>query len=78
MRIAIVTESFRPDVNGVAHSVLRVAEHLVRRGHRPLVIAPRPAGGVPGGENAPGYPVVRCLRAIMPAGSLSGSSSARC
>jgi phosphatidylinositol alpha 1,6-mannosyltransferase len=43
VRIAIVTESFRPDVNGVAHSVVRVAEHLVRRGHHPLVIAPRPA-----------------------------------
>ncbi len=29
MRIAIVTESFPPDVNGVAHSVVRAAEHLV-------------------------------------------------
>ncbi len=38
----IVTESFPPDVNGVAHSVLRVAGHLVQRGHQPLVIAPQP------------------------------------
>jgi phosphatidylinositol alpha 1,6-mannosyltransferase len=66
MRIAIVTESFRPDVNGVAHSVLRVAEHLVRRGHRPLVIAPRPARGVPDDEGAPGYPVVRVPSLPMP------------
>ena len=40
MRIAIITESFPPDVNGVAHCVVRVAEHLVRKGHHPLIIAP--------------------------------------
>lgn len=45
MRVAIVTESFPPEVNGVAHSVLRAAEHLVRRGHQPLVITPAPARG---------------------------------
>ena len=48
MRIGIVTESFPPEVNGVAHSVLRVAEHLVARGHQPLVIAPQPATWQPG------------------------------
>ncbi|MFJ3793260.1 glycosyltransferase family 4 protein [Kitasatospora sp. NPDC090091] len=36
----IVTESFAPQLNGVAHSVLRTAEHLVARGHSPLVVAP--------------------------------------
>ncbi|MFJ4190617.1 glycosyltransferase family 4 protein [Kitasatospora sp. NPDC089509] len=45
MRVAIVTESFPPEVNGVAHSVLRTAEHLLRRGHRPLVVTPAPARG---------------------------------
>jgi phosphatidylinositol alpha 1,6-mannosyltransferase len=40
MRIAIITESFPPDVNGVAHSVLRVAEQLLHRGHHALIVAP--------------------------------------
>lgn len=68
MRIAIISESFAPDVNGVAHSVVRVAEHLVQRGHQPLVIAPSTgsarravAGAYPTGPAlaAPSYPVVR-------------------
>jgi phosphatidylinositol alpha 1,6-mannosyltransferase len=42
MRIALVTESFLPDVNSVANSVVRAAEHLLRRGHEPVVIAPQP------------------------------------
>ncbi|MBN0047671.1 glycosyltransferase family 1 protein [Streptomyces actuosus] len=45
MRVVIVTESFPPDVNGVAHCALQTARHLADRGHLPLVVAPAPAPG---------------------------------
>ncbi|MFF0082699.1 glycosyltransferase family 4 protein [Streptomyces canus] len=73
MRVVIVTESFPPDVNGVAHCALQTARHLVDRGHLPLVVAPATASGPGHGADAlapcpvvrvpslplPGYPQVR-------------------
>ena len=65
MRVAIITESFPPDVNGVAHSVQRVTELLAKQGHHPLVIAPKP----PRDAGDPGtfpYPVVRVPAVPLP------------
>ncbi|MEU4656986.1 glycosyltransferase family 1 protein [Streptomyces sp. NPDC023723] len=71
MRVVIVTESFPPDVNGVAHCALQTARHLVDSGHAPLVVAPAPAPGTRPDPCAPcpvvhvpslplpGYPQVR-------------------
>ncbi|MFG3036413.1 glycosyltransferase family 4 protein [Streptomyces sp. NPDC048330] len=70
MRVVIVTESFPPDVNGVAHCALQTARHLVRRGHSPLVIAPAVADPAADADAPcavvrvpslplPGYPQVR-------------------
>ncbi|MGO9190972.1 MAG: glycosyltransferase family 4 protein [Streptosporangiaceae bacterium] len=80
MRVAIITESFPPDVNGVAHCVLRVTELLTSYGHHPLVIAPRPPGdrrvraGEAPGERGAGekeaasfpFPVVRVPAVPLP------------
>jgi len=61
-----VTESFPPDVNGVAVTATRVAEHLVLRGHQPLVIAPEPARSSPTLDSSLGYPVVRVPAVGLP------------
>jgi phosphatidylinositol alpha 1,6-mannosyltransferase len=40
VRIALVSETFTPAVNGVVNSVRQVADRLAQRGHEPIVIAP--------------------------------------
>ncbi|MFX4272300.1 glycosyltransferase family 4 protein [Propionibacteriaceae bacterium Y1685] len=47
MRVALVTESFLPQINGVTHSMMRVLEHLQRAGHTALVVTPGTAGQTP-------------------------------
>jgi phosphatidylinositol alpha 1,6-mannosyltransferase len=65
MRIAIITESFPPDVNGVAHCVVRVAEDLARKGHHPLVIAPETARSAAADGQLP-FPVERVPSVSLP------------
>lgn len=67
MRIAIVAESFLPNVNGVSNSVLRVLEHFRRTGHEALVIAPdTPRGQAPAGTEHNGVPVHRVPAIMFP------------
>jgi phosphatidylinositol alpha 1,6-mannosyltransferase len=54
MRVAIVTESFFPQVNGVTNTVRHTVDRLLETGHEPLVIAPGPGLG--------GYRSVRVVR----------------
>jgi phosphatidylinositol alpha 1,6-mannosyltransferase len=66
VRVAYVTESFPPDVNGVAHTAVRVAEHLVSRGHEPLIIAPEPARGQALPDPSFDFPIVRVRSVGLP------------
>ncbi|MDT3400590.1 glycosyltransferase family 1 protein [Streptomyces sp. B1866] len=66
MRVAIVTESFPPDINGVAHCALQTAQHLHRRGHHPLVIAPAGPHDAPADDTPYPYPIVRIPSLPLP------------
>ncbi|WP_205740688.1 glycosyltransferase family 4 protein [Haloactinopolyspora alba] len=61
MRVAIVTESFLPQINGVTNSVCRVVEQLTRRGHTVLVVAPGE-----GESSYAGQPVARVASFTLP------------
>ncbi|WP_217239550.1 glycosyltransferase family 1 protein [Streptomyces sp. AC555_RSS877] len=65
MRVVIVTESFPPDVNGVAHCAFQTARHLVDRGHLPLVVAPATVAGSGPDALAP-CPVIRVPSLPLP------------
>ncbi len=74
LNIDFVTETFPPEVNGVAMTVGRLVEGLRRRGHAVQVVRPRQGNGDGGGEGEiavaglplPGYPG---LRLGLPAGN---------
>ncbi|MCJ0903886.1 glycosyltransferase family 1 protein [Rhodococcus sp. ARC_M6] len=67
MRVAIVAESFLPNMNGVTNSVLRVLEHLDRAGHDALVIAPDTVGSEPSAPTEhEGVQVIRVPAVMVP------------
>jgi phosphatidylinositol alpha 1,6-mannosyltransferase len=61
MKVAIVTESFLPLVNGVVNSVRQVVDHLISTGHEALIIAPGP-----GPTSYRGVQVVRVRSVAVP------------
>ncbi len=54
LKVAIVTESFLPSINGVTNSVIQVIQTLKESGHDVLIVAPKS----PGSEYL-GFPVIR-------------------
>jgi phosphatidylinositol alpha 1,6-mannosyltransferase len=67
VRLAIVAESFLPNVNGVTNSVLRVLEHCRRTGTEAIVIAPdTPPGEPPAELSHLGFPVYRVPARMVP------------
>ncbi|WP_344888958.1 glycosyltransferase family 1 protein [Nonomuraea antimicrobica] len=55
MRVAIVAESFLPQVNGVTNSVCHILDHLAAGGHEAIVLAP--AGAPPAYAGFPVHPI---------------------
>lgn len=66
MRVAIVAESFLPNINGVTNSVLRVLEHLHREGHEGIVIAPGARNGQEEVSDYLGFPIRRVPTVKVP------------
>ena len=61
MRVALISESFLPQVNSVTNTVRHVVDRLLEIGHQPLVIAPGPGLG-----DYRRVPVVRVRSARLP------------
>jgi len=74
LRIAVVTETYPPEINGVANTMRQLVLGLTRRGHEVIVVRPRqaadgPRSGAPVGQVlVPGLPIpgYRGLRFGLP------------
>lgn len=59
MRVALVAETFLPKVDGIVNTLLHLLEHLERRGHQALVLAPDGAPQSVGATQVIGFPACR-------------------
>jgi glycosyltransferase involved in cell wall biosynthesis len=59
LRIACVTETYPPEINGVAMTVARVVQGLRARHHAVQVVRPRQASDTPGAQSVDGDVLVR-------------------
>ncbi|MFE5210810.1 glycosyltransferase family 4 protein [Streptomyces sp. NPDC056600] len=66
MRVVIVTESYPPDLNGVAHCAHQTARHLAARGHATLVVAPATGPADAESDRLAPCPVVRVPSIPLP------------
>lgn len=64
VRVAVIAESFLPQMNGVTHSLLRVLDHLAERGDDAVVVAPGTRRDSP--REVSGFPIVRVPSFAMP------------
>lgn len=55
LRVAVVTETYPPEVNGVAATIVRVVEGLRERRHEVQLLRPRQDAGDAAASNAQGY-----------------------
>ncbi|HSM21286.1 MAG TPA: glycosyltransferase family 1 protein, partial [Rubrivivax sp.] len=63
LRVAVVTETYPPEVNGVAATIARVVAGLRQRGHAVELVRPRQGpADIGGGEPGPAEMLVRGLR----------------
>lgn len=77
LRVCIVTETYAPDINGVAHTLSRLVAGLTARGHELHVVHPHLESEPPAGNHhvartrVPGLalPFYRDLRLGLPAGA---------
>jgi len=56
LRVAVVAESFLPQINGVTNSVLRILDFFKSNGHEAIIIAPESVGGP---SEYAGYEILR-------------------
>jgi phosphatidylinositol alpha 1,6-mannosyltransferase len=81
MRVAIVSESFLPQVNGVSNTVRHLVDRLVETGHVPLVVAPGPGPATYRGAQvlrvrSLGLPGYRSFRVGLPCAEVDAALAA--